>query len=172
MAYFSLRWSIQRLSIPCHWNSCFVQTSLSVLKPHSWGEVGTEGSCFQMATCLHAPDVQHLTWPKGREVKEGPSLVLTEVKEHFVLMPFKYSEFSGSRNCTMEQNCESKTSNELNEGKMKILAERLFLTSNFSAQVSCSKVRSLYQKAVLYTEIINTSSLAIKSLLRQGTGST
>lgn len=38
--------------------------------------------------------------------KENPSLVLSEVKEHFVLMPFKYCDFSGSRNWTIEQSSE------------------------------------------------------------------
>lgn len=112
-AYFSFRWSIQHLSLPCNWNGCFVQTSLSVLKPHSQGEVGTEDCCFQMATCLHAPEVQHLTLPKGREAKKNPSFVLTEVKERFALMLFKYSHFSGSRKWTMEQSNEWKASNEL-----------------------------------------------------------
>lgn len=72
-----------------------------------------------MATCPHGPDVQHSTLPKGRGAKEDPTLALTEVKEHFVVMPFKYSDFSGSRNQAREQSSESKTSNELRQVKGK-----------------------------------------------------
>jgi len=45
--------------------------------------------------------------------------VLKAVKEHFVSVPFKRSDFSGGRSWVMEQSSESKTSKELRQMKGK-----------------------------------------------------